>query len=424
LIVSAPVKGGDDVDEMFVEIQIRSAWEDIWGEIDHRLRYGLERGGMGVSSSQHLNVFKVLIDGVAQYVDVIRRQSEQSNTKSPSAIKVDRTIASPDNQLARLRGLKPEILDRVSKAYDLWRQADASRQRGGDPGLLRQAADAFAALLLEFKGQPADDVKLADELEYVACTERAYLLMYTGDNYDLAQSAELYENILGKRPSDATALFRLGTVRGRQRQFKESERLLTKALEVIESGNDDRLDVHHWTYDIVRLGLGLTCWRIFKSAGSRQHLNSAIKRARSVIAEPVQPVDSTNVTRAVNDLLYYACEEREYPVEGQDRLVTDSEFKELMEKLEKELALQERSYEYQDTLMTALMRAERQEDARAVALKLRDMLEQVAVLKSPGANLGKKETYAWVAALSKVLDDPDQQECLVHAQDVIASRQM
>jgi hypothetical protein len=52
------------------------------------------------------------------------------------------------------------------------------------------------------------------------------------------------------------------------------------------------------------------------------------------------------------------------------------------------------------------------------------MLEQVAVLKSPGANLGKKETYAWVAALSKVLDDPDQQECLVHAQDVIASRQM
>jgi ppGpp synthetase/RelA/SpoT-type nucleotidyltranferase/calcineurin-like phosphoesterase family protein len=419
IVVLAPAREIDsDIKEMFLEIQIRSAWEDIWGEIDHHLRYGSERGGPGVSSSQHLNVFKALIDGVVQYVDVIRLQSKDDTPKSPSAIKVDRTIATPVDQLRLLQGLRPEILDRVDKAFDLWKQADASRQRGGDPGLLRQAADAFSSILEEFKGQPVDNPKLADELEYVAATERAYLLMYTGDDYDLAQSAELYKNILAKTPKDATALFRLGIVKSRQKQHRESDRLLSDALAVIESGRDDRLGVGHWTYDIARLHLGLTRWRIFKDSGQREWLTSAITLARSVIAKLVDP---TNLLRAVNDLIYYAYEERQISDQKEELLVDDVEFQQLTEKLEQELAVQERSYEYQDTLMSALIESGRNEEARLVALKLRDMLEQVAILKSPGTNLGKKGTYAWMAALSKVLNDQDQQECLVHAQDVIAS---
>jgi ppGpp synthetase/RelA/SpoT-type nucleotidyltranferase len=419
MVVSAPARGHDsEINEMFLEIQIRSAWEDIWGEIDHRLRYGSERGGVGVLWSQHLNVFKALIDGVVQYVDVIRRQSKGDNPKSPSAIKGDKTIATPEHQQERLRGLKSEILDRVSKAFDLWKQADASRQRGGDPGLLRQAADAFFSILQEFKGQPADNAKLADELEYVTSTECAYLLMYTGDKYDLAQSAELYKNILAKRPTDATALFRLGTVRSRQRQFAESDRLLMSALQVIESGKDDRLDVNHWTYDIARLSLGITRWRILRDGGPRECLTSAIELAKSVVAKPVDPA---NLVRGINDLLYYAWEERQGWDQKQTLLVSELEFQQLMDKLEQELAIQERSYEYQDTLMTALFATGKNEAARSAAHRLRDMLEQVAVLRAPELKLEKKGSYAWTIALSRFLDT-DQQECLAHAQDVIASR--
>jgi ppGpp synthetase/RelA/SpoT-type nucleotidyltranferase len=419
MVVSAPAKGDDsDINEMFLEIQIRSAWEDIWGEIDHRLRYGSERGGAGVLWSQHLNVFKALIDGVVQYVDVIRRQSKGDTPKSPSAIKGDKTIATPEHQQERLRGLRPEILSRVSKAFDLWKQADASRQRGGDPGLLRQAADAFSGILQEFKGQPADNAKLAAELEYVASTECAYLLMYTGDKYDLAQSAELYKNILAKTPTDATALFRLGSVRGRQMQFSESDRLLMRALQVIESGEDDRLDVNHWTYDVARLTLGITRWRIFKAGGPRECLTTAIELARSVLAKPGDPA---NLVRAVNDLLYYAYEERQIPDMSKKLLVSDLEFQQLTDKLEQELAIQERSYEFQDTLVAAMFAAGRIDAARSAALRLRDMLEQVAVLRAPELKLGKKGSYEWTIKLSRLLD-PDQQECLAHAQDVIASR--
>jgi ppGpp synthetase/RelA/SpoT-type nucleotidyltranferase/predicted MPP superfamily phosphohydrolase len=424
MVVLAPTAGGDhDVPEMFLELQIRSAWEDIWGEVDHRLRYGSERGSLGVSWNYHLNAFKALIDGIVQYADVIKQQSEESTPpKPPSAIKVEKTIAKPTDQLERLNGLRPDISNRVFQAFELWKQADASRQRGGDTGLLRQAADAFSAILSEFKGEPSDNPNLADELEYVAGTERAYLLMYTGDDYDLAQAAELYEKILAKRQNDATALFRLGVVKRRQKQYEDSDRLLTQALVQIEAGTDDRIDVKHPAYDRARLSLGLTRWRIFdRTRNDRGVLNSAINLARDVTQNPVDPENSI---RAVNDLLYYGCEERDLSIPVRDLLVSEAEFGRLTTTLENDLKVQDRSFEYHDTLLKALETSGRRDVIGAAALKLRDVLEQAAVLRAPaGSDVGKHEkgSYAWAIALSRYLDD-DQKECLAHAQDALTGQ--
>ncbi|MBR0911488.1 metallophosphoesterase [Bradyrhizobium japonicum] len=415
MIIWAPAKGEDSViNEMRMEIQIRSVWEDVWGELDHRLRYGSERGGLGVSSAQHLNVFKALIDGVVQYVDVIRRQSEGDNLKPPNAIKSVRTLATPSDQLKLLEDLSPEIYARASNAFDLWKQADASRQRGGDPGLLRQAADAFEALRQDAELVP--DHKLSEELTYIAMGERAYLLMYTGDEFDLAEAAKLYRTILEKRPRDPTALLRLGTVTGRQKQYNESDRLLSDALKVIEGNEDDRLDVKHWAYDIARLTLALTRWRRFAQTDNREFLVSAIKLARPVVE---QPVDPANLIRAINDLLYYGCEERRASQSDSDHLVSDEELVNLTSTLEAELAANDRGYEYHDTLMTGLDILGRKDESVLEAFKLRDILERIVVLAAPEARLGEKGTYTWTFAMSRYLD-ADQQDCLAHAQDVIA----
>jgi len=90
-----------------------------------------------------------------------------------------------------------------------------------------------------------------------------------------------------------------------------------------------------------------------------------------------------------------------------------------MKRLENELSAHERTYEYQDTLMTAFSIAGHHEKARAAALKLRDMFEQIGVLQAPNANFGTKGSFAWTIALSQYLD-ADQKESLAHAQDVIA----
>ncbi len=66
-----------------VEIQIRTALEDAWGEIDHKLKYKqptLQLPTHDAAALQacltHLNVMKTFIDGAAQYADQVRLQAD------------------------------------------------------------------------------------------------------------------------------------------------------------------------------------------------------------------------------------------------------------------------------------------------------------------------------------------------------------
>ncbi len=62
-----------------IEFQIRSVFEDAWGEIDHKLFYELKRRQPEVSavdrdlSALHMGVLKRLLDAAAEYADVVRR---------------------------------------------------------------------------------------------------------------------------------------------------------------------------------------------------------------------------------------------------------------------------------------------------------------------------------------------------------------
>jgi ppGpp synthetase/RelA/SpoT-type nucleotidyltranferase len=79
---------GEDGKRSFFEIQMRSALEDIWSEIEHPLRYKPVDGRMARSAreaedlrlaQEHLQSLKSLIDAAAQYADTIRAQINQIN---------------------------------------------------------------------------------------------------------------------------------------------------------------------------------------------------------------------------------------------------------------------------------------------------------------------------------------------------------
>ena len=240
IIATAHVPAGDyRLDQMHVEIQIRSALEDVWGEIDWKLRYGSKRGKVGGSWNHHLNIFKNLIDALVTYVDVIKNHSEEPPLKSSSVNA--RTVGSPAAQMERLRGLPEPQKLRIEQAFDLWKQADTTIVSGGNPGLLHQAADAFATLLIEFEGQPKENAVLAEEFQYVVETEAAYLLTFTGDSDDLLRAESLYLNVLSRRPEDGTANFRLAGVYLREHFLDKAIHHYERAIEIIENGADKRL---------------------------------------------------------------------------------------------------------------------------------------------------------------------------------------
>jgi ppGpp synthetase/RelA/SpoT-type nucleotidyltranferase/tetratricopeptide (TPR) repeat protein len=418
IVAWAMSKHEEKVDQLAVEVQVRSVFEDIWGEIDHRLRYGSQRGNLGVSWGRHLNVFKALIDGIIQYVDVIKRDANESQPTAPNVARDTKPLATPASLLKVLEGLPTEIFKRVEKAYVLWGLADKERQNGKNPGLLREAADEFQGILEDFSGEPSDNKALADDLIYSAQAERAYLLMFTGDSVDLSEAAHIYEEILKTRPQDATALFRQGIVRRLQYRLDESEDLISQALAAIEQGTDQYINKQHWGYDMARLNLAMTRWRIYLSAKKNEKLRSAFDLAKSVLESPADP---SNRIRAVNDLLYYAWESTNNGLPSGQAFLDDRNMFKYLKDLEKLLGEGKDGYEYYDTIVRIYSRLGKEDEAKKYAALLINILEVNATTAGFGtAGAATRGTYAWVMALSRYIDK-EQLDSLGFAQDVLTS---
>ena len=77
-----------------VEIQIRSALEDVWGEIDHELQLQMRRKDPTLPKNRHLVVLKELIDAIISYVHIIKKQTDDSRERPAIEKVVARSVAS------------------------------------------------------------------------------------------------------------------------------------------------------------------------------------------------------------------------------------------------------------------------------------------------------------------------------------------
>src|SRR5262249_29504784 len=132
-----------------VEFQLRNALEEVWREIDHRLRYGYS-----ATIARDLDVLQVQFNALKTYVQYLvervdPREGDSSNVAPANA----RLLASqvrppqpdrPPQRPKRLQDLSPSLKNKLENAYEMWKAADATRQFGGDVSLYREAADAFS----------------------------------------------------------------------------------------------------------------------------------------------------------------------------------------------------------------------------------------------------------------------------------------
>src|SRR5262249_48164531 len=150
----------------------------------------------------------------------------------------------------------------------------------------------------------------ADHLVHACRMERAYLLSFTNDPTELSEAARIYQEIIDKRHSDAAAHFRFGRVARLRGDFQLSLQLFGRVIDIVDRGEDERINQSHWVYNSARLGQALTYWRIYQRAHGAEKtsaIQNAIQSARSVYDSSVV---GEQHDRSVNDLLYYAYEER------------------------------------------------------------------------------------------------------------------
>ncbi len=413
-----------NIREMRVEVQVRTALEDVWGEIDHKLRYSSKRGDAGISWNSHLNILKSLIDSLLSYIDVIKRHAEEE-ADSRKELRVMRSVNTPEAQMDRLAGLPARMKARLREAFDLWEDAEMRRREGkGDPGKFRKAADVFEGLLAEFPNEPATNERLAEEFLYVVEIESAYLLFYTGDKEDLDRAEELYLKILSRRQRDATAHYRVGTLYRQKREVGKSLDHLGNAMEFIERGIDSQVNKAHWLYDSVRLGLALSQWHILTDEKQqlevrRAALGESLRLSYDVIMNQAEYSVNTR-TSALNDFLYYYCwdgavldSHRElFKCSDADLLKYQTE---LYEKY-KEAKEGEFGYERLDTLIRIFN--EDCEKVRPICLAIEERLEKASLKRTPRPITAKMGTRRWLVEITRHLDT-NQADALIFAEEIL-----
>lgn len=296
----------DNSSSAFSEIQLRSVFEEAWSEINHRLLYApakrarAETDGASPAASEnqsaylHLDVLKSFTDGCAQYADLIRQlfpdpQPSPAN-RSPSSL--DET----ERSIALFKRRPPQERKLAEKAFRL-RDAAEGLKDGNRHAAFEKAAIAFQEAvnkLFEDKDPPTD-------LYWVLQEERAYSLMFAGNEELRSQSEKIYREILAAYPQRVSALLRLGQIRRDADDYREAENLLTEALRRAEDSPEAAKSL-----PIIQRDLAYVYWRQVDLNPFLEEAGKLLKKAIQLTEKAYQGTNKASFKLAVcNNLLYY-----------------------------------------------------------------------------------------------------------------------
>lgn len=329
--------------EIPVEIQIRTAFEDVWGEIDHALKY--KRVGMNsqeispVSSPDrlqtsfaHLNVLKTMIDGIAQYADQIKLQiTELDGDRLRSS--VSKPAEDPLVRLNPLRDLPELIKTQIEDAVRAVQPALEAGPAFEPTEKLRVVRESLAALDRAAEALAACtglSVKTLRETDYVVSMQRALLLFEIGNLVEggagqLTEAAKIYARMEAKFPNRMVVRYRyarvLDALGDRAGAIEKLRGVLVRLEERREPTPKD-----HWIRAAAPRVLGVLLWEeadalrrqsidlIGHRVGGRrvELLREAYlitqKAYEQKIKEPNSSTTATERAKAANNLLYYALE--------------------------------------------------------------------------------------------------------------------
>jgi ppGpp synthetase/RelA/SpoT-type nucleotidyltranferase len=208
---------------MTIEIQIRSVFEDAWGEMDHKLRYGDKRTAQEAEEpipsgvEAHLRHIKSLLDGVASYADTVRREAGDTREAAPTSSPTGRVKTDLDQRgyvIGRLRrqGLSSGLLDEFISVMDqkvaLDERADSEASKEYD--VLAEKLRSLYEQELRPGGVLTVKGTLAEEFTYYLRMEEALCLLLTGDTPEINEAINIYTEVEPLYPDVVAVQFRLG----------------------------------------------------------------------------------------------------------------------------------------------------------------------------------------------------------------------
>lgn len=377
-----------------IEIQIRSVFEDAWGEIDHKFGYITRSGknlGKPINNPEfvlaHLKVLKRFSDACMEYADVIWSEAIGEPTSLTATRKVV-PVASDNDIVHRFKTLNipPDILEKYCSIREIKNKAEARSDR--DPSeakvLYLDAAEQFRNLAHDLGNlKESEENKL---IHYYLRMNEAVCLMSTNVRDQVIAAHGIYQNLENKYSNFPLLKMRLGQALGKLGHLDDAllrlreagssaEGIASEYSHKKESDWPDylpRTDYEHIIRNQPKL-LGYHIWLKIQSLATQQEneKNSLFKEAYEVTKKGLKDVitDTKQTLSMHNNLLYYALGCLTRADTDKDRAIFNQQLTEHLSYIENHI-----SYNYTlltithaDTVMKAYEVLGRKKDAIKVA---------------------------------------------------------
>lgn len=205
-----------------IEIQIRSVFEDAWGEIDHKYGY-VNRSGKGAGKPinnpefvlSHLKVLKRFSDACMEYADAIKTEAVGIPPVLIATKKVV-SVMSDDFILDRFKCLQmsDKAIEKYCEARDIKDQAAACMDSNPNQGkqLYLTAAELFRELFSLIDSGELPGEKL---FYYYMKMNEALCLMSTNERDQVIASYGIYQSLENLYPDYPLLKMRYGQVLGK-----------------------------------------------------------------------------------------------------------------------------------------------------------------------------------------------------------------
>lgn len=309
-----------------IEIQIRSVFEDAWGEIDHKFGYVVRAGKNNENVVQnaaliqpHLQVLKQFTDACAQYADIIYKSATTPVVVQDSVGKIV-SVPSDDKVISRFKALGvPEkfcnmyLEGRLLREKALERVAE-DKARGQSECL--KVATYFLGLNQEAENELVEGAGRS-LYSYYAKMNEALCLLSTDSPAHVTLSESIYLKLREQYPTYPLVKFRLAQANGRLGRVDDSIYLyLETRTEIAEMATSaaqhgewpDNLplgDYEHISGHLPKL-LGYQYWKKSEHEADRGTKLRLLLEAFNATREGLK-VKSDDV-KICNNLAYYATE--------------------------------------------------------------------------------------------------------------------
>lgn len=376
-----------------IEIQIRTVFEDAWGEIDHKYGY-MARSGKELSHAgnqaligPHLRVLKQFTDACAAYADTIKEMSSEYATVATKAGKI-LSVESDDDVLKRFEqlGVPQAYIEQYANGR-LVREKCATVQvsKQDRAQCYLEASQYFSAIAQQCeKDLNGDGLKL---YWYYVTLNTAFCLLSTNSNESIENAVAIYVDLAEKYPNYPLVKFRLGQAYSKLGRIDDSIRLFEDTLGEVEQlaaaskakqSWDDNLplpDYKHIATALPKL-LGYQYWE--KGAyrtepGDREQRLSLYRKAYEVtlLAYKLTP-DNADLA---NNLAYYALEYLTLETEGQFAASLLDALAKYCPTIEAAAASPDADALLLDTLLQIYIVINKKEDAKTLAMRVSDALD-------------------------------------------------